>query len=115
MAHDRREGIMQTLFEGCDTIDQLPIDGITARHIFGNYQMIQKEFGSRLDSRHKLDTFIFYFLSMVVIINLDVESTDVPMVFEVINDRGVRLMPYEILKGKLLGEIDKQVPRDGPR
>ena len=44
---------------------------------------------------------------MVVIINLVVERTDVPMVFEVINDRGVRLQPYEILKGKLLGEIDK--------
>ena len=29
------------------------------------------------------------------------------MVFEVINDRGVRLRPYEILKGKLLGQIDK--------
>ena len=29
------------------------------------------------------------------------------MVFEVINDRGVRLKPYEILKGKLLGQIDK--------
>ena len=29
------------------------------------------------------------------------------MVFEVINDRGVRLRPYEILKGKLLGQVDK--------
>src|ERR1700693_1486323 len=29
------------------------------------------------------------------------------MVFEVINDRGVRLRPYEILKGKLLGQINK--------
>jgi len=29
------------------------------------------------------------------------------MVFEVINDRGVRLKPYEILKGKLLGQINK--------
>jgi hypothetical protein len=29
------------------------------------------------------------------------------MVFEVINDRGVRLKPYEILKGKLLGQIEK--------
>jgi len=36
-----------------------------------------------------------------------VETTHVPMVFEVINDRGVRLKPYEILKGKLLGQIDK--------
>jgi uncharacterized protein with ParB-like and HNH nuclease domain len=30
-------------------------------------------------------------------INLAVEQTEVPMVFEVINDRGVRLRPYEIL------------------
>jgi len=30
------------------------------------------------------------------------------MVFEVINDRGVRLKSYEILKGKLLGQIDKE-------
>ena len=44
---------------------------------------------------------------MVVIINLEVARTDVPMVFEVINDRGIRLQPYEILKGKLLGQIDK--------
>ena len=45
---------------------------------------------------------------MVVIINLEVRrKTDVPMVFEVIDDRGVRLQPYEILKGKLLGQIDK--------
>ena len=29
------------------------------------------------------------------------------MVFEVINDRGERLKPYEILKGKLLGQINK--------
>jgi hypothetical protein len=36
-----------------------------------------------------------------------VERTDVPMVFEVINDRGVGLRPFEILKGKLLGQIDK--------
>jgi hypothetical protein len=42
-----------------------------------------------------------------VLINLAVEQTDVSMVFEVINDRGVRLQPYEILKGKLLGQIDK--------
>lgn len=42
-----------------------------------------------------------------MLINLSVEQTDVPMVFEVINDRGVRLNPYEILKGKLLGQIDK--------
>jgi len=60
-----------------------------------------------LHNRHRFDTFVFYFLYRLVLINLTVEQTDVSMVFEVINDRGVRLRPYEILKGKLLGQIDK--------
>ena len=107
MAHDKRELLMKALFDGGEVSEDLLNDGITARHIIDNYNLIKKELSNRLSSRHKLDTFIFYFLGMVVIINLDVERTDVPMVFEVINDRGVRLQPYEILKGKLLGDIDK--------
>ena len=107
MAHDKREPLMRALFDGNEASEDLLNDGITARHIIDNYNLIKKELSNRLSSRHKLDTFIFYFLGMVVIINLDVERTDVPMVFEVINDRGVRLQPYEILKGKLLGDIDK--------
>jgi len=106
MAHDKRELLMRALFDGSEASEDLLNDGITARHIIDNYDVIKKELSNRLPSRHKLDTFIFYFLCMVVIINLDVERTDVPMVFEVINDRGVRLQPYEILKGKLLGDID---------
>lgn len=106
MAHDKREPLMRALFDGSEASEDLLNDGITARHIIDNYDVIKKELSNRLPSRHKLDTFIFYFLCMVVIINLDVERTDVPMVFEVINDRGVRLQPYEILKGKLLGDID---------
>jgi hypothetical protein len=35
------------------------------------------------------------------------------MVFEAINDRGVGLKPYEILKGKLLGQIDKVELEEG--
>ncbi len=107
MAHDKREPLMQALFDGGNASEDLLNDGITARHIIENYDLIKKELSNRLPTRHKSDTFIFYFLCMVVIINLDVERTDVPMVFEVINDRGVRLQPYEILKGKLLGDIDK--------
>jgi uncharacterized protein with ParB-like and HNH nuclease domain len=60
-----------------------------------------------LIDKHIFETFVFYFLERLVLINLNVEQTDVSMVFEVINDRGVRLRPYEILKGKLLGLIDK--------
>jgi hypothetical protein len=107
MAHEKRDALMQALFDGDTPSADLIDDGITARHIIENFAMIQKELSDRLPTRHKLDTFIYYFLCMVVIINLEVEQTDVPMVFEVINDRGVRLQPYEILKGKMLGEIDK--------
>lgn len=107
MAHDKREPLMQALFSGLAPTGDMIDDGITAKNIIDNYALIRRELSERLPNRHKLDTFIFFFLCAVVIINLDVSRTDVPMVFEVINDRGVRLQPYEILKGKLLGEIDK--------
>ncbi len=72
-----------------------------------NYILIDSLFDQKLDKKHKYETFVFYFLHRIVLIDLSVEQTDVAMVFEVINDRGVRLRPYEILKGKLLGQIDK--------
>jgi hypothetical protein len=36
------------------------------------------------------------------------DSRDVAMVFEVINDRGEKLQPYEVLKGELLGQLTKE-------
>lgn len=81
--------------------------GITAVNMVANYQTISKWLDKEITNQHKLETFIFYFLRRLVLINLSVEQTDVPMVFEVINDRGEPLKPYEILKGKLLGQIDK--------
>lgn len=107
VAHAKREPLMQAMFDGKELSPSLIDDGTTARHMIENYNLIQGELERRLATAHKLDTFIFYLLGMVVIINLNVEQTDVPMVFEVINDRGVRLQPHEILKGKLLGEISK--------
>ncbi|HAP68085.1 MAG TPA: hypothetical protein DCQ99_10060 [Nitrospinae bacterium] len=107
MAHDKREALMLALLESKTLSEDMISDGITAKHMIENFGLLQKELSARLTSKHKLDTFIYYFLCMVVIINLEVEQTDVPMIFEVINDRGIRLKSYEILKGKLLGEIDK--------
>lgn len=107
MAHDKRDPLMQALFAGEAPTAKMIDDGITAQHMIDNYALIQKDLSARISSRHKLDTFVYYFLGMVVIINLEVAQTDVPMVFEVINDRGIRLQSYEILKGKLLGVIDK--------
>ena len=107
MAHNKREPLMKALFTGEDPAADMIDDGITAQNIIENYKLIQKDLSDRLPTRHKLETFVYYFLCGVVIINLEVEPADVPMVFEVINDRGVRLQPYEILKGKILGQIDK--------
>lgn len=107
MAHDKRHTIMQALLSDATPAETMIDDNMTARHLIENYASIRGELNTRLATRHKLDTFIYYFLCMIVIVNLEVAQTDVPMVFEVINDRGVRLQPYEILKGKLLGQIDK--------
>ena len=108
MNHVRYTSVLNALFEGEDDLKSIDTSaGITAVNLVSNYQLIEQWLDKRLDSKHKLETFVFYFLSRLVLINLAVEQTDVPMVFEVINDRGVRLNPYEILKGKLLGQIDK--------
>ena len=108
MAHTTREPLMQAIFDGKKPSEDMLSDGITAKHIIENHEIIQKELVDRLQDVHQLESFIYYFLCMVVIINLEIAQTDVPMVFEVINDRGVRLQSYEILKGKILGLIDKQ-------
>ncbi len=62
----------------------------------------------KLDNQHKFKTFVTYFMHRVFLIELLIDKTDdVPMVFEVINDRGVKLKPYEVLKGKILSKIAK--------
>lgn len=107
MNHVRHLDVLEKLMDGADpsTIDTST--GITAVNMVKNYGTISKELDSRLTTPHKFDTFAHYFLFRLVLINLSVDTQHVPMVFEVINDRGVRLKPYEILKGKLLGQIDK--------
>lgn len=105
MNHERHSATLTALFEANTSV---PVEsGITAENMSANFQVIAHYLGNKLSGQHKFETFVFYFLTRLVLINLSVEQTDVPMVFEVINDRGVRLKPYEILKGKLLGQIDK--------
>lgn len=107
MNHVKHRQVLETLMEGGDPSGININTGITAANMVKNYQLISAELDNRLDTSHKFETFVHYFLFRLVLINLSVETTHVPMVFEVINDRGVRLKPYEILKGKLLGQIDK--------
>lgn len=107
MNHVRHRQVLEGLFQGLDPAGLDTSTGITAVNMVRNFQAISAELDARLDTQHKFDTFVHYFLFRLVLINLSVDSTHVPMVFEVINDRGVRLKPHEILKGKLLGQIDK--------
>lgn len=108
MNHETHKPTMQAIFDddvSLDTIDTST--GITAVNMLANYKVISSFLDRELSDKHKFESFVFFYLKRLVLINLNVERTDVPMVFEVINDRGVRLKSYEILKGKLLGQIDK--------
>ncbi len=107
MNHVGHNAAQKALFEGADTKKIDTNSGITAQNMVKNYDIISAALDRDLKDKHCFETFVFYFLHRLVLINLAVEQTDVSMVFEVINDRGVRLRPYEILKGKLLGQIDK--------
>lgn len=107
MNHVEHKTVQQALFDGVDSKAIDTKSGITAQNMVKNYETISAFLDKELTDKHCFEMFVFYFLHRLVLINLTVEQTDVSMVFEVINDRGVRLRPYEILKGKLLGQIDK--------
>lgn len=108
MNHEKSLDVMEDLFKFEKELTDIDTSkSITSVNLVSNYQTIDKWYKEHLDSQHKFKTFVYYFMYRLVIINLSVEQTEVPMVFEVINDRGVKLKPYEILKGKLLGQIDK--------
>lgn len=108
MNHEGSLDTIESIYQ--NGIIEKPLDDtITSKNLVDNYKTISIWLDRELpDSDLKrFDTFVFYFLKRLVLIRLEIEQTDVPMVFEVINDRGVRLKPYEILKGKLLGQIQK--------
>ncbi|WP_069130037.1 DUF262 domain-containing protein [Rhodohalobacter halophilus] len=103
-----RKRVVSFIFENdIEEIKEFKPKNVTEKNIQQNYLFLAKELNERLDSKNKLLHFIYYALLRIVIINLEVGQTDVPMVFEVINDRGIGLQPYEILKGKLLSQIPK--------
>ena len=108
MNHEKHKVAMQGLLDGISSDKINTESGLTAQNMVNNYTIISSRLDNELTSIHHFESFVFYFMYRLVLINLNVEQTEVPMVFEVINDRGVRLKPYEILKGKLLGQISKE-------
>lgn len=105
--HEEHKNTLLSLLDGVEFSKIDTTAGITSINMVANYQIINKWLDIELQNMHRYESFVFYFLNRLVLIKLNVEQTEVPMVFEVINDRGVRLKPYEILKGKLLGQIEK--------
>ena len=82
-------------------------NNISELNIYENYKVIYSKLAEKFIKDHKLQLFISYFRNRIYLIEIDIDKDkDVAMVFEVINDRGIPLKPYEILKGKLLSQIE---------
>ena len=82
---------------------------VAEKNIYEAYKTIYAYLEKQLTNLHVFDSFRLYLYQRVYLISIDVDdSNDVAMAFEVINDRGIPLKAYEILKGKILGIIDKQ-------
>jgi len=110
MGHNDRKVALENLYledsAGCDIS---PTSDISIKNMYQNYKTIDQELSAQLEDSHKLHAFSLWFLQRVMLVQIEISETkDVPMVFEVINDRGERLKPYEVLKGKLLGQIPKE-------
>ena len=103
--NEKRKKIMQFLIDGKDFSGQF--SSVTEENIYHRYKDISQYLDNKNLSKEKLQVFIMYFLERLVLVELKIEKDDTPMVFEVINDRGVALKPFEILKGKLVGALDK--------
>lgn len=87
MNHTAHITTMQELFEEKDPYSIATDSGITAQNMVKNFIEISRYINLELKDKTKFQAFTFYFLKRLVLINLDVKQTDVPMVFEVINDR----------------------------
>jgi uncharacterized protein with ParB-like and HNH nuclease domain len=112
-----REAQLRALVEGTnyDPVDE------TQKRLTENYKTISNYFdgffksdsdSSGLDLS-KLTYYITYLLDRVSIVEIRIERQDnVAMIFEVVNDRGLGLKPYEILKGKFIGNLSPKAKEE---
>lgn len=86
----------------------------TQKRIIENYGIISSYFKNFFRSDeinipidvNKLTYYIYYILEKLNIVEIHIEQQEnVATIFEVVNDRGLGLKPYEILKGKFLGNL----------
>jgi len=108
--NENRESTFRQLLEGPDI---KPVDE-TQKRIKENYEIIGQYYDNYFMSSSepgrydvvKLTYYIAYLLDRISIVEIKIEKQkNVATIFEVVNDRGLGLKPYEILKGKLIGNL----------
>jgi uncharacterized protein with ParB-like and HNH nuclease domain len=108
--NENREGTFRQL------VDSIPVEpkDETQNRIKENMEAISdyydRFFASDKDNESydlkKLTYYITYLLDRISIVEIKIEKQkNVAMIFEVVNDRGLGLKPYEIIKGKLIGNL----------
>lgn len=111
--NQNRETQLRALVENKDFI---PIDE-TQKRLKENFNTISIFYDGYFKSESsecgfdlpKLTYYITYLLDRVTIVEIRIERQDnVAMIFEVVNDRGLGLNPYEILKGKFIGNLPQK-------
>ena len=103
--NDKRKNVMQCILDGSEYQDAYK--NKTEETIIERYADISKFIDDKQLDDVELTAFIYYFLNRLVLVELSIQKDDTPMVFEVINDRGEALKPFEILKGKMIGLLSK--------
>lgn len=107
MGQDGRLEILEKLFEG-NPIKNISENNISHVNMVKNARTIKNFLDEKLADGHVFRSFVIYFLTKIKLIKIHIEKQkDVAMVFEVINDRGEKLKPYEVFKGTLLSLLDK--------
>lgn len=104
--HEKRQRAMDYIFQNSKPLGEYKNQ--TEETIVGRYHDISSYIDNKNLDAKKLTAFIYYVLHKIVLVELSIEKQDdTAMVFEVINDRGEPLKPFEILKGKLIGALNK--------
>jgi uncharacterized protein with ParB-like and HNH nuclease domain len=107
--NENREAAFKALAEGAVVVksDQ------TRTKMAENFAIISQYYDQFLKGEQpgsvdlvKTTYYLTYLLDRVSIVEIRIERQEnVAMIFEVVNDRGLGLKPYEILKGKLIGGL----------
>lgn len=94
----------------------------TQTRILENYKFISAYYDKFLFDKEgelnpiKFNYYLTFLLHRISIVEIEITSAhNVAMIFEVVNDRGLGLKPYEILKGKFLGLLSDRQKEEANR